>query len=307
MAPCRSSEDHAVMCYHPLLEAQRAGTPAGGRAFWGTRTGRWPMPRRTPGLVPYDTAVRALGSVGSMARYDDEIALDAVVGSVARAEDFDSEFRPVRRTDRWRQVRRLFREGSHPPPIEVLRLGEAYFVVDGHHRVAAARELGWSVLPAHVRWVCTVAFACACLSLADLETKASERRFLERFPLPDEVRRELDLERPADWARVADAAMAWGFRQLEAGAAFCCAHDLASAWWRTEVAPRAAALRDRGQGGDLGDLALFLVALAERDGLGLLDWEGDPVLASGACDGCVPDPCALPARAPARGARTGSR
>lgn len=246
------------------------------------------MARRTPGLVPYQAAVEALGSTGCMSRYDDEIDLAAVVGSVARCEDFDVDFRPVRRTERWREARRRFREGSHPPPIDVVRLGEAYFVVDGHHRVAAARELGWSVIPAHVRWVCTVAFARACLRSADLETKASERRFLERFPLPDEVRRELDLERPADWARVADAAMAWGFRRLEAGEAFCCAHDLASAWWRTEVEPHAAELRRRGSSADLPDLALYVVALAERDGLGLLDWEGDPVLAADACEGCVP-------------------
>ncbi|MCV2395151.1 ParB/RepB/Spo0J family partition protein [Actinotalea sp. M2MS4P-6] len=248
------------------------------------------MARRVAGLLPYDAAIEALGSAGTMGRYDDEIPLSAVVGSVARSTDFDDRFRPLRpRSDRWRRVRGMFRDGGFPPPIEVVRLGEVYFVVDGHHRVAAARELGWTTLPAHVRRVCTVAFACACLRAESLPTKAAERRFLERFPLPDDVLTTLDLDRPADWARVADAAMAWGFQQQSAGTAYCCAHDLAAAWWRTEVAPRVARLRADGVGAGLGDLALYVLALAERDGLGLLDWADDPVLHEGAC-GCEPWP-----------------
>ena len=246
--------------------------------------------RKAAGLLPYEAAVEALGSVGTMARYDDEIDLDAVVGSVARSEDFDAGFRPRRRrSERWRAVRERFRAGSFPPPIDVVQLGEVYFVVDGHHRVAAARELGWTTLPARVRRVCTVAFARRCLSLADLPAKASERRFLERFPLPDSVRNGVELDRPADWARIADAATAWAYQQLRAGVEYCCAHDLASAWWRSEVVPRAARVRSEGQWADLGDLAVYVAALAERDGLGLLDWADDPVVHAGVC-GCTPDP-----------------
>src|ERR687886_2350641 len=42
------------------------------------------------------------------------------------------------------------RAGQALPPIEVYALGEEYYVVDGHHRVAAARALGYLYLDALV-------------------------------------------------------------------------------------------------------------------------------------------------------------
>ena len=76
-----------------------------------------------------------------------------------------------------------------------VRLGEVYFVVDGHHRLAVARERGWLSIPARVRHVCTVAYARCCLRLAHLDSLAAQRRFLQEIPLPDDVRESL-LARP---------------------------------------------------------------------------------------------------------------
>ena len=42
------------------------------------------------------------------------------------------------------------RAGQALPAIEVYALGEEYYVVDGHHRVAAARALGQLYLDALV-------------------------------------------------------------------------------------------------------------------------------------------------------------
>ena len=58
-----------------------------------------------------------------------------------RGGDFDRDFQP-RRPDvreRWRRVERAFPEAGFPP-IVVYQLGDAYFVIDGHHRVAIARQ-----------------------------------------------------------------------------------------------------------------------------------------------------------------------
>lgn len=220
-------------------------------------------------------ALAALGHNGAMGSYDDEIALSDVVGTVARAADFDSDFSPRRRDGRWRRTNKLFRDGSYPPPIDVVRLGDLLFVRDGHHRISVATSLGWDSLPARVQRVCTVAYALGCLRVADLPTKAAERRFLERVPLPDEVSRDLWLEKPADWARLADAALAWGYVHPSVGRTECCAHDLASAWWQQEVRPVVQALRQRGAGAALSDVQLFVTALAARDRLGALDWPDD--------------------------------
>ena len=36
------------------------------------------------------------------------------------------------------------------PPIDVFRIGDLYFVQDGHHRVSVARALGDTDINAHV-------------------------------------------------------------------------------------------------------------------------------------------------------------
>lgn len=246
---------------------------------WPWQTGR--MDIDDSGLMRLDDALAALGRNGDMGSYDDEISLSEVVGTVARESDFAADFSPRRLDERWRRTERLFRNGSLPPPIEVVRLGDLLFVRDGHHRVAVARSLGWDSLPARVQRICTVAYALCCLRVSDLPAKAAERRFLERVPLPDEVSRGLWLEHPADWARLADAAFAWGYTHTTKTGAPNSAHDLASAWWWEEVRPVITALRHDGVGMDLSDVQLYVTALAARDRLGALEWSRDLSAAHG--------------------------
>jgi ParB-like nuclease domain len=79
------------------------------------------------------------------------IPLRQVVGTDGRAGDFDRDFEPRRRRSRarLRSVGAAFPDGAFPP-IVVSRLGDAYFVVDGHHRVALARRLGMETIDAEV-------------------------------------------------------------------------------------------------------------------------------------------------------------
>ena len=77
-----------------------------------------------------------------------EIPVDDITGSVGRAATLGSDFLPKGwRTrgparQRYERVESALRRGSALPPIEVYRIGTEYFVLDGHHRVAAARQLG---------------------------------------------------------------------------------------------------------------------------------------------------------------------
>jgi hypothetical protein len=41
--------------------------------------------------------------------------------------------------ERWKRIDRAFQRGEDLPPVELYEVGEAYFVVDGHHRVSVAR------------------------------------------------------------------------------------------------------------------------------------------------------------------------
>ena len=237
----------------------------------------WARLRRpSPPLMLLADALDALGRDGAIGSYTAEVPLSAVVGSAARRDDFDADFTLVNGAleARHRRVAEDFTHGRFPSPVDLVRLGELYFVRDGHHRVSVARSLGWDSLPATVMRICTVAYAMGCLRAAHLDSKAAERRFLEHVPLPYDVRRDLWLGNPADWARLTEAAQAWAYRQ-RGGAGDLNGHDFACAWWEHEVLPVLRQLRQDDVGVGLRDVQLYVTAMAVRDSLGSLDWPPD--------------------------------
>lgn len=107
--------------------------------------------RRTE-LLRFDDVQQILGTGARLDRGLQDIPLDAIVGSVGRYADFTRTFLP--RTDsleqRWAQIKTLAVGDAGWPPIEVYRLGDAYFVLDGNHRVSVARQMGLKTIPAYV-------------------------------------------------------------------------------------------------------------------------------------------------------------
>ena len=74
------------------------------------------------------------------------VEVSRIVGSVNRVHELGPDFLPIKpnRADqeRFQLVRAAMLRGDPLPPIELYKLGFGYYVVDGHHRVAAARQLG---------------------------------------------------------------------------------------------------------------------------------------------------------------------
>lgn len=220
-------------------------------------------------------ALESLGKNAVLGRRYAEVPVAQVVGTLNRPYDFDHEFRLVNTAlrDRWTSLATALESGASPPPVELVQLGELYFVSDGHHRVSVARSRGWATIPARVIQICTVAYAMCCLRLAHLPSKAAERQFLERVPLPDPVRRGLWLDCPCDWARLADAAEAWAFRRSLVLGRPVERDALAQTWWTDEVQPVVARLRAEGLGTGRRDVQLYAAALDVRDGAP--DWPDD--------------------------------
>lgn len=79
------------------------------------------------------------------------IELDQIVGSVGRTHDFSREFYPRDSVSeaRWESVNRLF-YGAGLPPIEVYKVSNIYFVLDGHHRVSVCRSYKTEFIEAYV-------------------------------------------------------------------------------------------------------------------------------------------------------------
>lgn len=75
-----------------------------------------------------------------------------IVGSINRVQDFDRSFMPAQghTRERWMSVDRAYHRGIPLPPIELYQIDDAYFVVDGHHRISVARSHGQLYIEAHV-------------------------------------------------------------------------------------------------------------------------------------------------------------
>lgn len=231
-----------------------------------------------PGLMCLDEALQALGEDGEMGPPQTaEVPLIDVVGTMHRSSDFDRDFRLANEClrDRWECLAAAMDSGFEPPPVRLVQLGELYFVVDGHHRISVARALGRSVIAARVRRICTIAYATCCLRPAHLPSKAAERQFLRRVPLPHEIRRDLWLDEPAQWRRLSDAAEAWGLRRSMERGRLTDRGELAVTWWAEEVAPVVDRLRAAGVGHGSSDVELYATSLAVRDRLGHARCTGD--------------------------------
>ena len=81
------------------------------------------------------------------------VEVSKIVGSVGRWRDFDARFRLVNKAtqQRYRTILEKMREGYEFPPIHAYKVNDKYYVADGNHRVAAAKELGVAFLDAHVQ------------------------------------------------------------------------------------------------------------------------------------------------------------
>ena len=82
-----------------------------------------------------------------------EIPLDQIVGSLGRPREFNRAFLPRREAsrERWKDVEKLTEGQAGFPPIEVYKVADTYFVIDGHHRVSVVRSLGAPTIEAHVK------------------------------------------------------------------------------------------------------------------------------------------------------------
>ncbi len=80
------------------------------------------------------------------------VPLNRIVGSVGRYKDFDSRFR-LKQTipsDRLEWVRAAMRDGRTLGPVKLFEIKNEFYVLDGNHRIAAAKELGHDEILAHI-------------------------------------------------------------------------------------------------------------------------------------------------------------
>jgi hypothetical protein len=80
------------------------------------------------------------------------VPLNKIVGSEGRFHEFDRAFYPreKRTKDRWLRIDQAHYDDVILPPVELIKVGQIYFVRDGNHRVSVARARGQQVVDAYV-------------------------------------------------------------------------------------------------------------------------------------------------------------
>ena len=114
------------------------------------------------------------------------IPVAAIVGTVGRCCDFDRCFHPLRPALResTAAVRATFADGA-VPAIDVFKVGDAYFVSDGHKRVAAARAAGTELVDAQVTEIRSPYRIDAAVERDELLLTERERWFLREGGLAE--------------------------------------------------------------------------------------------------------------------------
>ena len=167
---------------------ERARLKAFLNRVWGALSGQ-----RTT-LLSYDEIKEKLRIGGPIYRGIKTVRVDRIAGSLNRYHEFDRVFLPASDTlaTRWQRVNRAFYEEISLPPVVLYKVGQVYFVVDGHHRVSVAREQGQAEIEAEVRECATRVNITPDIKPEDMVILESKVHFLERTAL-DDLKRDANI------------------------------------------------------------------------------------------------------------------
>jgi uncharacterized ParB-like nuclease family protein len=110
------------------------------------------------------------------------VSVEQIVGSVGRYHDFDNKFRLMRHmpSDRFEVIKQAMKSGKRLPPVKLYQIKDEYYVLDGNHRIAAAKEIGLSEIDAEI-----VEFIPSKDTLENIiYREKSEFREISRLPHP---------------------------------------------------------------------------------------------------------------------------
>jgi hypothetical protein len=231
-------------------------------------------------IIPFDEVVAALGYEGERPLGLKTVRVDAIVGTVDASRDFDRRFRPTsgRLRERWERLALAQRRGEPMPPIDVYKVGDLYFVRDGHHRVSIAHATGQTTIDAYVTEVKTTVPAKGIRRRGDLVMKSDERLFLERVPLPPDARQRISFSDPWSYTELSEAVEAWGFRLMQHEHRFADRAEMAQRWFTEEYRPVVQMLKQADLLGTGTEAEAYLRVARERYRLMRThDWNDDVI------------------------------
>jgi hypothetical protein len=196
-------------------------------------------------LIPFEKARQNLHLNQRICLGLQQIELKLIRGSVGRYLDFTSAFLP--RSDnlrqRWQRARSSFVKKG-PPPIELYKVGDAYFVSDGNHRVSIARQEGAETIAAYVCEYITPIKLSDEADLDEVLRKAEYAEFLKRTKL--QPVQEIIFTVPGRYMEIESQIKAIQ-RSVENNRGEAVAYDEAAAQWYREIySPTVQEIRESG-------------------------------------------------------------
>jgi nucleotide-binding universal stress UspA family protein len=166
-----------------------------------------------------------------------------------RCYDYTRNLLPLKDSDerRWTGVREAVTGSKDLPPIKVYRIGDACFLIDGHHRASVARQHGWTHIEAEVVEIHTRVALTSDVQPDELLAKADLADFLERTRL-DENRPQANLQvtGPGQYAAL-EAQIEAHRRTMEQGREVEVPfEEAAGQWYDTVYLPTIQTIRERG-------------------------------------------------------------
>jgi hypothetical protein len=203
---------------------------------------------RSDSLLPLAEVTERLRVTGHSYVGLRSIPLDKIIGSVDRACEFDRDFRPQRRDSeaRMRALQAAFPTGDFPP-ISVFEVGGAYFISDGHHRVALAHQRGQVGIDAEVVRLATNYRLTPDVNIPQLVHTELRRMFMEESGL-QAVRPDVDISfsNPAGYLELLETVKAHGWDLARCLGRLPSHEELAISWLTEVYQPGLRALHDAG-------------------------------------------------------------
>jgi nucleotide-binding universal stress UspA family protein len=209
------------------------------------------LTRKSNALLSFEEVAQKLRLATRTERGVQSIPVKAIVGSVSRYADFTRTFLP-RRTDdkeRWVRVKAAFSDLKETGmlPIEVYKVGDVYFVLDGNHRVSVARQEGWPYIEAHVIEVQTNIPLTPDIQPDDLIVKAEYADFLEQTGLATlRPAVNLSLTAPGQYEKLKEQIQVHHYFLVQDQQRQVTYQEAAADWYDEVYIPVAEAIRERG-------------------------------------------------------------
>lgn len=217
-------------------------------------------------LLPFDDVRKELGLHGMVERGTAEVALDHIVGTIGREKDFNRAFLPRSESirGRWKRIEDLTRGLRGFPPVELYKVGDVYFVADGHHRISVARSVGAKTIEATVKEFSTQAVVNPGDSVDDIAMREARRSFLALIGRVGAADDEFRVSRPKNYERLLDHIAGHRYyKSIESGRQIAW-NDAVASWLEHVYDPMIATIRASGIVADFPartetDLYLFTI------------------------------------------------